>query len=457
MPIPEIRIPVLKDGSLLELSFSFYTPEPLDRVWAYLRASSVNRSSPVKLRIIRFSVETAEGDTAGGFRLHRLLVKEKADGRAPNHMEGQYSPGWTVIRFFTGRLECRYDQYLLYLRLRAREPELLPGRETPVCLGGSPVHGMWRDGSRLEREAIFLVPRRLLKENDANLIRFKVDESLMPAEPPRLREKNGRGLELLDLDVRPALPSVAHAGGRFRGLTYTNSVEALTENAANFSLFEIDFQWTRDGRLVGLHDWGKVFTRLFGFETESPLALEAFRELETACGVTPLSIDSLTRFLADNPPARIVTDVKTDNIQALRNLAQRVPDFDERIIAQVYQPDEFLQAVEIGYEDIIWTLYRYPFKYDAPAILSQIEHWEERHNCKPFGIVMPVPVVEKGIAAIVARAGIPVYVHTVNTCAEYRRLIWLGVSSVYTDFLNIGTCYAPNPPCPPEGRAAYSL
>ena len=57
---------------------------------------------------------------------------------------------------------------------------------------------------------------------------------------------------------------VAHAGGGVDGDRYWNSVEALERNyAAGFRVFEVDFHWTRDRKLVLLHDWKQNFERLF--------------------------------------------------------------------------------------------------------------------------------------------------------------------------------------------------
>jgi glycerophosphoryl diester phosphodiesterase len=290
-----------------------------------------------------------------------------------------------------------------------------------------------------------------LEENDINIIQLKMDEPIPTTEPsqpnpPHHHDSESGDFELLDLALRPSLPPVAHAGGGYRGLTYTNSIEALGENAGTFTFFEIDFEWTKDEQLVCLHDWGETFTRLFGFEIDEPLQLETFRELKTVFGIAPLTVASLKEFLRDNPSARIITDIKSNNIRALRELAEQLPDYSSRIIPQIYQPEEFIKAVEIGYKDIIWTLYRYPYKYDPFEIVSQIQQWEEEYDRKPFGIVMPVPVAEKGVAKIVVEAGIPVYGHTINTCADYRRLLQLGVSSVYTDLLDISTCYARSAP-----------
>jgi len=490
MQIPEINIPVLKDNELLELSFSFYTPDPLTRVWAYLSARSAHPSRKAKLRIIRFSMETKECKTESDFIIHYLLIKEKTGSQQWNretdprvnrnyhwHCENLLFPGgesygsgksllwpvqydanvqsggsWVVVRFSAGRVDSRYDQYLISFHLKALKPGFLSEQEISVSLNDYPVACMWFEHDPREKEATLLFSRKLLKENDTNIIRLKMDEPIpstepSPPGPPLHHDRESGDFDLLDLVLRPSLPPVAHAGGGYRGLTYTNSIEALRENAGTFTFFEIDFEWTKDEQLVCLHDWGETFAWLFGFKTEEPLQLDTFRELKTVFGITPLTLTSLKKFLLDNPSARIITDIKSNNIRALRELAGQLPDVIGRIIPQIYQPEEFKKAVELGYQDIIWTLYRYPYKYDLVEVLSLIQQWEEEYGRKPFGIVMPVPVVEKGVAKIVVEAGIPVYVHTINTCADYRRLLQLGVSSVYTDLLDIGTCYATSAPC----------
>ena len=88
-------------------------------------------------------------------------------------------------------------------------------------------------------------------------------------------------VELIRFTLLPCLPPIAHAGGAYRGLIYTNSVEALEENADSFHLFEIDLSWSEDNQLVGLHDWGNTFSKFFGFTVEEPIDYAAFLELKT--------------------------------------------------------------------------------------------------------------------------------------------------------------------------------
>ncbi|HEB10922.1 MAG TPA: hypothetical protein ENI06_06885 [Spirochaetales bacterium] len=77
MPIPQINIPVLRDGDSLQLSFSFGTNESLTRVWAKLQAISVNSSCSARLKIERFSIEVKESKSIYDFQMNHFLIKEK--------------------------------------------------------------------------------------------------------------------------------------------------------------------------------------------------------------------------------------------------------------------------------------------------------------------------------------------------------------------------------------------
>jgi arylsulfatase A-like enzyme len=75
LPLPDLRLPVLKQGESLDLSFSFQAAEPLSRIWAYLEAESVRPEEGVLLRVERFTMETREGGAEPPFQVHRLEVK----------------------------------------------------------------------------------------------------------------------------------------------------------------------------------------------------------------------------------------------------------------------------------------------------------------------------------------------------------------------------------------------
>ena len=387
--LPPLRIPPLHGGEGLELSFSFRSAVPLDRVWVHLSARPEEGSPPLRVRVERFAVRTGEAAGPGG-------------GPGPEDSAGPPAGG----------PEAR------------GQPEGAPAfrlHRLEVRPAGSASAAPAPPAARRPRRAA--PPRRRPRRRAARR-----------RGRPATRRPGGRPRSSPRLPPA-ALPPVAHAGGLYRGQSYTNSLEALEANAGSFTHFEIDFEWTRDRRLVGLHDWDAVFRRLYGRAEKPPLTLEQLRERGVARGLTPLDLPALRDFLERHPRARIVTDVKSGNLQALRRIASyfaRSPALLERFIPQVYRPGELEPVLALGYRSVIWTLYRWADGSDPEAVLAVLRDWEERLSARPFAVAMPAVSAERGVAAALA-AAVPVYAHTVNDPGEAERLRGLGVSAVYTD------------------------
>jgi len=224
---------------------------------------------------------------------------------------------------------------------------------------------------------------------------------------------------------------VAHAGGGVEKKTYTNSYEALESNYnKGFRYFELDFSFTSDDQLVCLHDWTHSFTRSFGFETESRTSLKEFEELvEKKSRFTKCTLDGLALWMEEHPDASIVTDVKEHNLKALHMIHETLPNPQRRIIPQVYQPKNFGKVKEIGFNQVIWTLYR--FKGSDEEVLE----WAAQFY-GPFAITMPKRRVESTLPREFEKRHIPTYVHTVNSAEEFEKLVsGFGITEIYTDFL----------------------
>lgn len=226
---------------------------------------------------------------------------------------------------------------------------------------------------------------------------------------------------------------VAHAGGAVYGLTYTNSLEALNHNyAKGFRYFELDFNYTRDGNLVCLHDWDKVFKKLWGYTPQEVLNLAEFEVFarQNPAGITPCTMSSLAQWMSQHPDAKVITDVKDHNVKALASMRTLLPDAQRRVIPQVYQPDNFSRIKRLGYESIIWTLYQFD------GSVEDVLTWTDSFSGN-FAVAMNrkfdiLPI----LVPLLSKRNIPVYVHTVNSSVgltEYREV--LGVSEVYTDSL----------------------
>lgn len=225
---------------------------------------------------------------------------------------------------------------------------------------------------------------------------------------------------------------IAHAGGALNGLTYSNSLEALRRNyELGFRYFEIDFSETSDGHLVCMHDWDERFTQAFGGDRTMRLSFAEFNLLIKERGrYTPCTLSSLNQWMQEFPDALIVTDVKGDNLAALNLLIEALPDAKERVIPQIYQPENFTKVRNLGYVQIIWTLYR--FSGSDSDVLSWISQWDGA-----VAITMPKYRASGGdLAKQLHAQRVPSYVHTVNEHINALRYTTVhGVSEIYTDFL----------------------
>lgn len=226
-----------------------------------------------------------------------------------------------------------------------------------------------------------------------------------------------------------SLPRIAHAGGGYQGHTYTNSINALNHNAPCYDLFELDFSWTSDNHLVCLHDWDVNFQHFFGADQSGPVSLGHFLHLvKKHPTFEKCTMDTLIQWLEHNTHARIVTDVKEDNIRALKKIAEHYPDYQKRFIPQVYQPWEYYITRRMGYDDVILTLYAYHGSDE------DVLFWIKQMDL--YGLAMPRRHADRGLAWQARETtGVLSWVHTINTQEEFEHYLQKGISNIYTDWL----------------------
>lgn len=227
---------------------------------------------------------------------------------------------------------------------------------------------------------------------------------------------------------------IVHAGGRVlksdgRSSVSTNSAEAvLNAYRSGERVLEIDFNWTDDGELACIHDWGSRFS---GQITQGqPLSLEEWKKVRLFGELTPLTLDSLACFLREHPEVYVVTDVKDGNVEAAQRIARTCPDLLERFVIQIYTDAEYESVAELGFSHIIFTLYSL-----SRAEKLDIRHWVEFAAAHPLtGYTYPVEYLEvEGYTQAMAETGLPLFVHTVNGQEDIRRCYAQGISAVYTD------------------------
>ena len=106
-----------------------------------------------------------------------------------------------------------------------------------------------------------------------------------------------------------------------------------------------------------------------------------------------------------------------------------MPDFKNRVIPQIYYPEEYSEVKELGFKQIIWTLYRYKGKNE------DILRWVDMFK-GPFAITMPIEKAKTSLPSKLAQKGIPSYVHTVNSREQADIFLKkYKITEIYTDFL----------------------
>lgn len=234
--------------------------------------------------------------------------------------------------------------------------------------------------------------------------------------------------ENLALEVKEKKPHtlVAHAGGAIYGYKYTNSLEALEEAYKNgFKLIELDFQWTTDGKIVCIHDWESMTRRLFMINYR-PLSLEEFKSFNTFQGLTLMDVNDLAEWLRNKDDVYIITDMKGDNIRFLKELKESYSDIQDRFIPQIYSFDEYWAVRDMGYEDIILTLYKTWYSD------SQIVNFVKEHEL--FALTMASERAQTNLPQALKEVDITIYAHTVNELYEFENLFRNGVHGIYTDY-----------------------
>ncbi len=235
---------------------------------------------------------------------------------------------------------------------------------------------------------------------------------------------------------------VVHAGGElwgidadgvYRSFFGSNSAEGLMRCAEVFEgrgAVELDFNFTSDGELVCIHDWSPEYIE--GVEAGVPLSYDEFIGSRIFWNFTPIDLGDVKRFLDSYPEIYIVTDIKTDNLAGAEKIAEACPEYLDRFIIQIYGESEYDGIRALGFDNVIYTLYMLPWeeKTDTEAL----SEFAEGHPL--VGFTFPAELCDiDGFLEGMLSSGVPLYVHTVNDKSEQKKYLKLGISGIYTDFL----------------------
>lgn len=233
--------------------------------------------------------------------------------------------------------------------------------------------------------------------------------------------------KLLKIDSEKA---IMHAGGEINGMTYTNMKEALDKSyQAGKRILEMDFVLSKEKYPVNMHSWEGFVTNFFGvtYEPKKTFTKSEFDSFKSRHGYTQMDIAKVLEWLRNHPDAKIITDVKEDNLKVLKQISLMDPYNIDRVIPQIYKFEEYEKVKEFGFKNIVLTLYL--SNYSAEQLIDFAK------NNHLFGITMSLNKYQSGLGKKLIDEGIDVFVHTINNLEKANLLINEGVKRVYTDTL----------------------
>jgi len=222
---------------------------------------------------------------------------------------------------------------------------------------------------------------------------------------------------------------IAHGGGAYMGLETTNSLEALNNAVkSGYKVIELDMEISSDRKIIMLHDWDRTAEYYYGTGFDHKISAGKFLKLSVYGKLEVLTFDKLAKIMETQKDFKIVTDTKGDNIELLTIISEEYPDLVDRIIPQIYDYDQWEKVKDLGFRDIIFTLYAMP-----DIDVTRIASFNKEHEI--YAVTMPDYMAEKGYCSQLSQLGIPVYVHPVSGYEDALKFMKMGACGVYTGTL----------------------
>ena len=235
---------------------------------------------------------------------------------------------------------------------------------------------------------------------------------------------------------------ISHAMGGVDGNEYSNSLEAFLENyAEGHRIFEVDFQYTSDDKLVLWHNWKNRFSSKY--KSGYVPTYKQFMKSKIYGEYTPLDVERLLKLMADYPDVRIVTDTKYADagiakkqfkfiVSTAKEMGlKRVLD---RFVVEVYTTDMFKAVKKIyPFKEYMMTLYRAFKKAPSNSKMKSLAKYGKEHGIST--IVMDAKWWKSSYASILDAYGIESALFTVNDWDDAEDFFDDGVTALFTDYL----------------------
>lgn len=212
---------------------------------------------------------------------------------------------------------------------------------------------------------------------------------------------------------------VMHGGGEYWYYQTTNSFDAVKDSYAKGNKFiELDFSWTLDNQLICLHEWGGP--------NPQRMTLENFMKQKIYGKFSPLSLDLLANWMRTTAKdVFIVTDIKANNVGALRQIAQKYPDLKDRFITYIYHTNEYDSVHSLGFENIVLILY--DMKASEKADPDKLVSFAKSKNLAGIAIA---PKADAAYFDAVKGSGIPLWVYVVDS-KQWMNDMWAQGADVF--------------------------
>jgi glycerophosphoryl diester phosphodiesterase len=234
---------------------------------------------------------------------------------------------------------------------------------------------------------------------------------------------------------------IAHALGDIEGMTYTNSLEALSESIEEgYQLVEADILLTNDNQLVLRHDWGigsfEKFKQEYidnGTGTYIP-SLDEFKNSLIDEKYTAMTFEDLLRFMKKHKDFYVITDTKYLNPEEympqfemiLSSINAFDPSLLDRFIVQFYNLDMYYNlSSAFPFKEYIFTIYAVDITNEE--IVNFMAHNQLKYLTMYEGRINQEFVDE------LTTHGIFTLTHTINDLTKVNEYMQIGIDGFYTD------------------------
>ncbi|MCL2415588.1 MAG: hypothetical protein FWD01_02140 [Defluviitaleaceae bacterium] len=274
--------------------------------------------------------------------------------------------------------------------------------------------------------------------------------SVEPAEPVEIFEHedyegSSDSEEFEEKEERIGLALIAHAGGGIDGYPGSNSLEAMQNSGAlGFRYIELDMLPTTDGKILLNHDWNTISNRIPGIFNGN-MSHSDFMNHRIFGKFTPVDLDMLIEFLKENPAVRIITDTKDTNYAALYAIAEFFPEYRHRFIPQIYAFGDISLVRDLGFDDIILTVYMLGRANQNPQTIHRFALEEGL-----YGVTIPESLAFSSFISDLDMEEVRYMTHTIDSPERALEAYSMGFYAIYTGFLGYSDSH-------PDGIAPISL